>query len=368
MEKIEWSRSKRLQKKKKKRKWVYRVITLSILAVFIIGGYLFYQVWGALAGTYDPLNRGKSSKRDTAVTMDDPFTILLIGSDNRKASSDWRPDVLILAAVNPHTNSVKMVSIPRDTYTKIANTDQKTKINASAYWGKPEVNPKGPGPVTNTALTVEHLLNVPVDYYVRVNFQGFIDVVDALGGVDVNVKFPFSQQHFGGEVIPFKPGPKHLNGNEALAYVRMRKQDPRGDAGRNERQREVMTNLMDRAMSLSTLGKVDELIKAVGDNLQLGIDPKDIPRLQSIYKKIPKKNIQNVQINGENKRLDLWYYFIPDSERQRLSDILRKQLELKKEPIEPMHTELQDAENNQGSGMSTADTGTQETSDQGQAY
>ncbi|MFC4077411.1 LCP family glycopolymer transferase [Salinithrix halophila] len=336
MGRLEWSRSRRYKKGKKKRWWT-RFALISLLIVLAGAGYFFYQVWGALAGTYDPLE--KSDKRKQAVTMDDPFTILLLGTDARKASTNWRPDVIILAAVNPHKKSVKMVSIPRDTYVQIANTGgDNHKINASAYYGRREVNPKGPGPVNNTAQTVEHFLNVPVDYYIKVNFQGFIDVVDALGGVDVNVKFAFSQAHFGGEVIPFKPGPKHLNGNETLAYVRMRKQDPRGDAGRNERQREVMTNLLDQAVSINTVTKVDELLKAVGKNLSMGIQPQELLRLQSIYKEIPKQNIQNEPLKGENRRMDLWYFFVNDKERQRVSNLLRQQLGLKKEAVEPMGT------------------------------
>ncbi|OYD08050.1 LCP family glycopolymer transferase [Paludifilum halophilum] len=336
MDRIEWSRSRRVKKKKKK-KWIFRSILICLFAVLIVSGYFFWQIWNTFAGTFDPLNREKSDKRDQAVTMDDPFTILLLGTDSRTASDNWRPDVIILAAINPKKHSVKMVSIPRDTYLPIANTDgQMHKINASAYYGRSKVNKNGPGPVTNTVETVENFLHVPVDYYMKVNFQGFIDVVNALGGVDVNVKFAFSQAHFGGEVIPFKPGPKHLNGNEALAYVRMRKQDPRGDLGRNERQREVMTNLMDQAVSLNTVTKIDDVLNAVGKNMRIGFDPKKIPHLQSIYKEIPKKNIQNVTLKGKNTRLKHWYYIVNDEERQRVSNLLRKQLELKPEPIEPI--------------------------------
>ncbi|WP_108022354.1 LCP family protein [Melghirimyces profundicolus] len=337
MERIEWSRSEKYRKRRRKKKWWIRGLLLVVLAAFIVSGYLFAQVWGALAGTYDPLDQ--SDKRDGEATLDKPFTILILGTDARRETSNWRADVIMLAAVNPQKKSVKMVSIPRDTYVKIANTDNHyDKINAAPYFGRPKVNSEGPGPVNNTAQTVEDLLHVPVDYYVKVNFQGFIDVVDALGGVDVNVKFAFSQAHFGGEVIPFKPGPKHLNGNEALAYVRMRKQDPRGDAGRNERQREVMTSLLDRAVSLNTVTKIDELLDAVGNNMKLGIKPSEIPKLQSVYQDIPKENIETLQLKGENKRLQYWYYMVTNEERQRMSNIIRKQLELEPEPVEPWET------------------------------
>ncbi|SDC94032.1 transcriptional attenuator, LytR family [Melghirimyces thermohalophilus] len=330
---------------------------MGVLAAFLLSGYLIAQVWGALANTYDPLEQ--SSKREGEATLEKPFTILLLGTDARKVTTNWRADVIILATVNPKKKSVKMVSIPRDTYVKIANTDKMDKINSAPYYGRKSVNPKGPGPIANTAQTVEDLLHVPVDYYVKVNFQGFIDVVDALGGVNVNVKFPFSQEHFGGEVIPFKPGPKLLNGNEALAYVRMRKQDPRGDLGRNERQREVMTNLLDRAMSLNTVTKIDDLLDAVGQNMKLGIKVQDLPKLQSIYQDIPKESIQNMKLKGENKRLEYWYYIVSNQERQRMSNILRKHLELDSKPIDQWDVPTADQESGTPSGNQGGMNGTE---------
>ncbi|SDW43176.1 transcriptional attenuator, LytR family [Marininema mesophilum] len=329
-------RSQRKQRKKR----LLKITLLSLLLLCTVAGVFLYQIWGAIKQSYDPY---QTDKRKQAVTLDEPFSILLIGADSRKATSNWRSDVILLAAINPKKHSVRLVSIPRDTYAPIANTGgDYRKINSSAYYGQQAVNPQGPGPVKNTAETVEHFLNVPIDYYVKVNFQGFIDVVNTLGGVDVNVKFPFKQEQIGGKVISFKPGPTRLNGNEALAYVRMRKHDPQGDAGRNIRQQEVLTKLFDSAVSLKTLTQIGDLLDSVGNNLSMSIPPKDTLQLQSIYRSIPKKQIQSVRLRGENRRMKLWYYFVDDAERQRVSGILRSQLGLKKEPVQPFRTKPAD--------------------------
>jgi polyisoprenyl-teichoic acid--peptidoglycan teichoic acid transferase len=329
MERIGKSRVARVNKKRR-RKWIWRSVASLFVLILVISAYFFYQTWGVLAGTYEPLARDHSKKRDKAVSVDSPVNILLLGTDVRRESENWRPDVIILAAVNPKTHSIKVVSIPRDTYVEIANTNgHKDKINSAAAWARA----RNVGPVLNTVETVENFLNVPVDYYAKVNFKGFMDVVDALGGVDVNVKFPFHQETFGGEVIRFNPGPHHLDGEEALAYVRMRKQDPLGDQGRNLRQREVVTQLIDKIVSFDNITKVNTILKSLGENVSTSITVDEMITLQKIYRDIPKKNIQTITIKGENKRLKYWYFFVSKEERQRISDILRKQLELKPEKI-----------------------------------
>lgn len=225
MERIKQSRAERVRKRRIKR-WLFRAAFLSLALIVLSGSYLFYKTWDAAAETYEPMNRKKSDLRENEVTLDDPFTVLLLGTDVGKETQNWRADVIMVATVNPKTKSVKIVSIPRDSYVEIANTGgHRDKINSAPYWG----TQKGVGPVTNTAETIEQFLNIPVDYYAKVNFRGFIDIVDAFGGVDVNVKFDFWEKRYGKqERFYFTKGPMHLNGEQALSYVRMRKRDPRG--------------------------------------------------------------------------------------------------------------------------------------------
>ncbi|SDX51306.1 transcriptional attenuator, LytR family [Marininema mesophilum] len=317
-------------KKKRRRKKIWMWTLLSILLIAIIGtSYFFYTAQGAYNKSFDPLKRGdKSSKREKAVTMQDPFTVLLVGTDVKDSSDqNWRSDTAIVAAINPKKKSIKMVSIPRDTYAEIANTNGfKNKINSAPYYG----TIKGVGPMTNTVQTIENYLNTPIDYYVKLNFKGFIDVTDALGGVNVNVPFDFNMRLFW-KNYTYKKGPAHLNGHEALGYVRMRKEDPRGDFGRNDRQREVVQNLMKQAMSLNSISKIDDVIKAVGDNVNHNLKVNEMLDLQSTYRGIPKKNTNTLKMSGYDSNKNpkgIWYHYIPEQERLRISLELRKQLNL----------------------------------------
>lgn len=294
------------------------------------------EIWGVFANTKN--NLGKSDLRDKQVEMNsEPFTILLLGTDQRKRTDPvWRADVMILVAVNPKTHSAKVLSIPRDTYATIANTNGlKTKINSAAYWGYK----KDVGQVPNIRKTLEDLLHVPIDYYARINFQGFEDIVDALGGVEVNVQFPFHQVAIGGDMVYFEPGVKELNGSEALAYVRMRKQDPRGDLGRNIRQREVVTELIDKIASFEGVGNFSKLMKAVGDNFEHSLEMEHFKALANIYRKIPKNNIENLEIKTYPENVPgagavlVW----PKEDRQKIQQLLRKQLELP--PLQNQGTE-----------------------------
>ncbi|WP_281252046.1 LCP family protein [Marininema halotolerans] len=265
---------------------------------------------------------------------------------------------MVIAAVNPKKKTMKMVSVPRDTYTSIANTPNgfKTKINAAPYYGVKA----GVGPMTNTVLTLENYLNTPIKYYVKVNFNGFIDVTDSLGGVDVDVPFDFNIRLFY-KYYNFKKGPAHLNGHEALAYVRMRKSDPRGDAGRNERQREVIQSLMKQSMSFNSIGKMDDILKAVGKNVSHNMKLSEMLELQSIYRSIPKKNMETLNFKGYDSNKNpqgLWYHYISDSERLRVSLELRKTLNLPLQTLDgkPYEEEIPEKPGSSSSEKSSSTT------------
>jgi LCP family protein required for cell wall assembly len=326
MQKYGQSRVKRVNRNKRRKLFV-RLTTFLIVLCLGAGVYAITQIWDAIAKGHDEL--AKSKLRENEIDLEkDPFAILLIGSDARKEGGhNWRPDVLMVAVINPKKHSMKVVSIPRDTYVTIANTNGgKAKINHAAFYGFQH----GVDPVQNTRETVENLLQIPIDYYAKVNFKGFMDVVDVLGGVDVNNKREFSQGTFGGGKLHFKVGPQHLDGEHALAYARMRKQDPRGDLGRNERQREVISQLIDKMVSFNGLTKFNELTQKVGKNLSYSFKPKEIPTLTEIYKDIPKQNIQSIEPKVENARRDGQDVVLMSlQERERISKILQTQLEWK---------------------------------------
>lgn len=266
-----------------------------------------------------PLSREGSDKREQQVEFDrkDPLSILLVGVDKREGDSG-RTDSMIVATVNPETNSTKLLSIPRDTRTKIiSNSDpdknRTTKINAAYAYGGIEM----------TIDTVENFLNIPIDYYVEVNMEGFRDIVDAVGGIDVNNQYEFEL-----DGTTLLEGPQHLDGEEALQYARMRKEDPLGDFGRQERQKEVISKVVAKGASLSSLAKYDDILEALQDNVLTNLTLNDMIGIQATYKGAAK-SIEKLQMDGEGTSTDNgWYYFVTDETRQDLSDELRQHLGL----------------------------------------
>jgi polyisoprenyl-teichoic acid--peptidoglycan teichoic acid transferase len=329
MERVEHSRKKRVNHKKRK-KWVLRISLFSLVAILIVGIYFVGTIWGALTKGHDT-DQQKSKFRTEEVDINkDPFTVLFIGTDqfDSKAEEEdaYRTDVLMVATINPQKKTIKLVNIPRDTYATIAHTDGfKTKINSAAFWGKK----KGVNPIQNTRETVETLLyGVPIDYYVKINFKGFIDIVNAVGGVDVNVPMTFRISTFD-RVVQFNKGPMHLSGEEALPYVRMRKEDPQGDHGRNKRQQEVINKILDKVVSFNSISNFSKITDAVGSNLTYSINPDEFLSLATIYKNTPKSNIETLTAKVEDKKVDgVWYSFMREEERKRISKILKENLGL----------------------------------------
>jgi polyisoprenyl-teichoic acid--peptidoglycan teichoic acid transferase len=316
------SRSQRPRKRKRKLR-VFRVTLLAILILLVGAGVYFYNVYNDVVNAVDkmhkPISRTVSKKRTTEVKFakKDPITILLVGVDKRKGDSG-RTDSMIVATVNPEKKTTTLVSIPRDTKTKIVSTtnpskNRVTKINAAYAYGGIEM----------TIDTVENFLNIPVDYYVQVNMEGFKDIVNAVGGIDVNNQYAFEL-----DGVTLKKGPQHLNGLQALEYARMRHQDPRGDFGRQDRQKEVITKVIHKGASISTLSNYNNILTALEDNIETNLTMDDIIGIQSNYKAAAKK-INKVEIPGDGKNtVSGWYYFVSDKTRQELSNQLRNQLGL----------------------------------------
>lgn len=288
-----------------------------VVLVFLVavGGYIAY-LWNSVTQTVnDEMHEDVeriTEKRPINMDNNDPLAILILGTDER-GSEQGRTDTVIILTVNPAKKSMKMVSIPRDTRTEIIGKGKQDKINhAHAFGGVPMA-----------IATVENFLDIPIDYYMRVNMEGFKDIVDAVGGVTVNNKFEFTQSN-----IHFPVGEQRLDGKEALAYVRMRKKDPRGDFGRNDRQKEVIQAIIKEGAQISSIPKVTNILSAVGKNVRTDINFNEFKTLQGNYGQT-YKNVETLQITGSGTKINGVYYFqVPESERSRVSNELKEHLEL----------------------------------------
>lgn len=306
-----------IRKKRKKRRWI-RVLGITFLVLLLAGGgyafYIYKQLEGTVATMQGDFDRDKSDLREAEIKFSkkEPFSVLILGVDERKGDRG-RSDSLIVLTVNPKKRSVDMVSIPRDTRTEIAGKGSKDKINHSYAYGGTEM----------TIKTVEKFLDIPIDYYIKINMAGFKDIVNALGGVTVENKFAFTS-----EKIYFPEGKITLNGKEALAYSRMRKKDPRGDYGRQERQRQVIKAIIDEGASVSSITKLDKLLGAIGNNVETNLSFNEIKAIQKHYKDA-RHNINQIQIKGEGTKIDgIFYIVISDEEKNEVKNELKSHLEL----------------------------------------
>jgi polyisoprenyl-teichoic acid--peptidoglycan teichoic acid transferase len=305
------NRYKKKIKKRRRIRWkrIFLISGLISLGIVIYSGYLLFTTLDAASQSFKDLERGDKSKlREEAVTVDqDPFSVLIMGvEDYSTGGYNGRTDSLMVVTLNPDSQTVKLLSIPRDTLVDIPNKIEKDKINhAYAYGGKDA-----------TIESVENLLDIPIDYYVTVGFQGFKDIINELGGVTVDVPFDFNEKSDeDSKLIYFKEGNMSLTGEEALAYARMRKQDPRGDFGRNDRQKQILQAAVDKMFSPTILTKLDDIAKHIGENVQTNMKISDALKIQSKYKNFTSSNIEKLSLSGNDQYLDGIYYYIADEDQ-----------------------------------------------------
>lgn len=262
---------------------------LGIIGVLIIGGGVYaYNIYSSVSKTLDevhkPLKRDQGNKQEEKINKSEPVSILLLGADER-GKDKGRSDSLMLITLNPKNNSMKTVSIPRDTYTEIVGKGKSDKINHAYAFGG----------VDMSVATVEKFLNVPINYYIEVNMEGFKDIVDAVGGVDVNNDLEFTQDNH-----HFAKGNIHLTGNEALSFTRMRYEDPRGDFGRQMRQRQVMQAVIKKGASFSSLSSYGDVLTAIQKNVKTNLTQDQMFDMQKNYKDC-LQNSEDIQIPGDRK-------------------------------------------------------------------
>jgi polyisoprenyl-teichoic acid--peptidoglycan teichoic acid transferase len=311
--------SSRFQNKanKKKGKWV-KILLFSFLLLFlIVGGYVF-SVYNSLNEAVDtmhqPIKREKSEKRinDLSLKNAEPFSVLLLGVDQREGDRG-RSDTIIVLTINPKFNSVQMLSIPRDTRTEIVGKGKQDKVNHAFAFGGVEMS----------LDTIENFLDIPLDYYVQINMEGFQDIVDAVGGVTVQNTLDFSS-----DGTHFPKGEIKLNGEEALKYSRMRKEDPRGDFGRQTRQRQIIQGVIREGASLNSLTNYGDIFEALGNNVKTNITFEEMVTIQRKYKSA-SNDIEQNELKGNGTKIDgIYYYQVPTEEKNKIQSTLKNHLEI----------------------------------------
>lgn len=255
-----------------------------------------------------------------------PISILFLGIDDNKGRREGgqstehsRTDAMILSTFNPDKKQVRMLSIPRDTISYIPKVGYYDKITHAHAFGGP----------TAAMDTVEATMNVPVDYYVRVDMDAFVDAVNELGGIYYNVPYDLNEPNTNDDGrIKVKKGYHKLNGDQALAVARTRHHD--SDLKRGQRQMELIKILFTKAQKLDAVNKLDDLIQIVGKNSKHNLSNKDIQKLLLTY--LPADlEIKSAQLKGDNDMLNGIYYYNPSMKSiKKYSNLLRTDLDLPK--------------------------------------
>jgi len=240
-----------------------------------------------------------------------PFVLLVLGVDERSGDIG-RADSIVVMAVNPDKQSVLMVSIPRDTRTEMVGRGTVDKINHSYAFGG----------TTMAVRTVENLLGLPIDYYVKTNMEGVVDIVDQIGGIEVDNEFEFVIDD-----LHFQKGSLLLDGKSALGYSRMRKEDPQGDIGRTTRQRNVLMGLIEKSKSFSTLVELPNILTILKTYVKTNLTWDDMNNLFQNYRPTIK-NFSTDVMQGNGVMIDsIYYYAISDTEKKRVHDRIVEQMQ-----------------------------------------
>ncbi|MDW0113102.1 LCP family protein [Sporosarcina saromensis] len=304
-------------KKRKFKKWQWIVATLGLIfiGILIFGISVYMKFTDTVKEIHKPLDRTVSEKREEPVSVQkqEPFSVLLLGVDEREGDKG-RSDTIIVLTVNPTTQSTKMLSIPRDTYTEIVGKGFSDKINHAYAFGG----------IDMSLRTVEQLLDIPIDYTVQVNMDSFKEIVDAVGGITIENPLEFKSSG-----STFKKGQISLSGEEALTYIRMRYEDPRGDFGRQDRQKLVVQAILREGASLNSLLNYRSIFNAVGKNVRTNMDFDEIMDVQKNYNSAVGTINQLFFEQGTGKTMNgIWYYIADEEELEAIQNELRTHLAL----------------------------------------
>ena len=292
-------RSRRERQRKKKTNWLPIVLLLLAFAVAAVAGALF-----ASSSLFE---EKPVAKKTEMMTSGDKTVVMLMGVDEREGDVG-RSDTLMIATLDPKKKKAAILSIPRDTRVKIQGHGFD-KINAAYAYGGHRL----------TQSTVEDLLGVEIEHYVLINVNAFTKIIDAIGGVDINVEkrmyYEDPWDDNGGLVIDLYPGQQHMDGNTAITYVRYR--DEEGDIGRIARQQKFMQAVMDKLTSPAIIPRIPAIISEVVDCIDTDLSVKQMIEFMSALKDAQSRGLQTEMLPGKPMYIGGISYWLPDLSKLR---------------------------------------------------
>lgn len=294
--------------------FLFLLVAFFYIAAFIWESYSIYH------GMYRPIKEESAVEKEkkTVSIQDQPIALLLLGIDQRKNSDGindsgdpGRTDAIVVVLLHPKTKEVLLFNIPRDTLVEIVGKQENLldKINHAYFFGGAKM----------TIQTVEKFLAIPINYYIKMNMNGFQEWVNLFGGIEVQVPFSFdlSGTHF-------EKGLMFMDGPTALKYVRMRKQDPKGDFGRHVRLQQVTIALVEKTFGKKTQKQLVSVLANLGKHMETNLHPLDFFTLYQEYGKLDKSKITSFKMQGvDMMREGIYYYSVGEEERAKIQQKLR---------------------------------------------
>ncbi|WP_198592133.1 LCP family protein [Kyrpidia spormannii] len=263
-----------------------RLLLLIVLLLLVVAGYYGLVLARFVSGVSEGATPGIWPSGDVRV--------LVLGVDNRGQDPHPRSDTMLLLGIPQGTGGVTVGSILRDTWVSIPGVGQE-KINAAYAAGGPDLARK----------TAETWLGLDIPYYAVTDFEGFIHIVDALGGVDIDVEKPMDYVDDGRYDIHLKPGLQHLNGAQALGYVRFR-HDALGDYARTERQRKFVQAVIRQMMRPQNLVRFPNVLAAAEPYIRTNLSPGDQLRLGLCLWRDRGQSITQIQLPPADAFREAW--------------------------------------------------------------
>lgn len=294
----------------------------------------------------DDLSSSQVTLASSSKSVMEPFTVLLMGVDSEVDGLDKNGtvngDALILITFNPKTLNATMLSIPRDTYVPIAcfKDHIENKLTHAAWYGE------------NCMIqTIQNFTGITIDYYAKINFKGVVSLVDALGGIDVDVpkRLCTDDSNRAGEIC-IEKGYQHLNGEQALVLSRNRHDLANGDLGRGLNQQVVLQGMMNSAKNIKSINQVLDILDTVSRNMDTNFTTEQILSFYNIFKDILKRslgkhdgeivNIQQLYLEGlgqtiydEGTKMALWDYIPNEASLDDIVQEMKLNLELEEHEL-----------------------------------
>ncbi len=313
---------------------LYALKNNNIDAAFFSRNYvdMFYSIEGyedieeETVVLYEGKKKYESNEEDIkseGASLNKPFSMLLIGVDSSKdgVTSGYNADVLLLVTFNPKTLRATLTSVPRDMYLKTACSNGTYRRINTTTWGSSS---------SCAVQTIENLFDVDIDYYAKINFKGVVQLVDAVGGIDIDVPYSVCEQNssrkWGSHTQYIEKGWQHLNGEQALAFARNRHKPndgsktgkamakycaswtagSRSDYNRGKNQMKVILGIVSAGTKMTDPNKVVNVLEIVKSNFQTNVKSKDLLSMYNLAKSIIVSdntnivNVQRMQLTGSS--------------------------------------------------------------------